>query len=209
MKNIKSLLSLTKSTLSNSAKSQFASYSFRNLALKSFSTIRLKTHQGTLEYKISNIENADSKLKTYLSKNWVLLKNSFKYNKIAKDSNFSNDQSETTLVTGIGKMTQVDFERFAVKTGLGLSNAENLFIEDVIFKGKKVRFVGDNAEDLARLNSIGEESAAFDEAEILVLLNNTENKEKRFVLYDKSKRIVLTNSQNIEKVKGVLEELSA
>ena len=176
--------------------------------IKSFSTIRLKTHTAVLEFPIK-ADNADSKLKNYLSKNWILLKHSFKHNKISKDSNFSNDQTEKTLVAGIGKMTQVDFERFAVKTGLGLSNAENIYIQDAIFKGKKLRFVAENPEDVARLNSLAEEQGNFEDAEVLVLVNNTENKEKRFVLYDKSRRIVLTNSQSVEKIRNVLEDLSA
>jgi len=206
MKNIKSLLSFTK-TLYH-PKSIFASHSLLNQRLKTFATIHLKTHQGTLEYALKE-ENADSKLKTHLSKNWVILKNTFKHNKIAKDSHFSNDENEKTLVAGIGKMSQVDFERFSVKTGFGLSNVESLFIQDAIFKGKKVRFIGESSEDVARLNSIGEEQGNFEEADILVLVNNTENKEKRFVLFDKSRRIVLTNSQSVEKIRSVLEDLSA
>ena len=177
MKNIKSIFSLTKSAYMTS-KTSFSSAILRRDSLKSFSTIRLKTHTSVLEFPIK-AENADSKLKTYLNKNWVLLKNSFKHNKIAKDSNFSNDQSENTLVAGIGKMTQVDFERFAVKTGLGLSNAENLFIEDGIFKGKKIRFVAESPEDAARLNSLAEEQGSFEDAEVLVLVNNTETKDKQ------------------------------
>ena len=106
-------------------------------------------------------------------------------------------------------MTQVDFERFAVKTGLGLSNAETVFIQDVIFNGKKVRFVSESPEDIARLNSLAEEQGNFEEADVLVLVNNTETKEKRFVLFDKSRRIVLTNSQNKERIRNVLGDLTA
>lgn len=209
MKNIKSIFNLTKRTLNTSSNlSVFNCIKLFSMPLKTFSTIRLKTHTSTLEYQIK-AETLDSKLKNYLSKNWVLLKHSFKHNKLAKDSNFSNDESEKTLVAGIGKMTQVDFERFAVKTGLGLSNAETLYIQDAIFKGKKIRFVGESPEDLARLNSFAEEQGSFEDADVLVLVNNTETKEKRFVLFDKSRRIVLTNSQNKEKIRGVLEDLSS
>jgi len=179
-----------------------------NSSLKSFSIIRLKTHNDILEYTHNDVI-PDAKLKNYLSKNWVLLKNSYKYNKISKDSNFFNDENEKTLVSGIGNLTQVDFERFAVKTGLGLSNSDNLYIQDAFFKGKKVRFVGDNPEDIARLNSISEEQANFNEAEILVLVNNVENRDKRFILFDKTKKTILTNSQSIEKITKVLTDISA
>lgn len=206
MKNIKTLFSLSKS-LYFQKNSTFAK-NLINSNIKAFSTIRLKTHRETLEFT-HNPENPDSKLKNYLSKNWVLLKNSFKYNKISKDSNFSNDKVETPLVAGIGKMTQIDFERFAVKTGLGLSTSETIFIQDAFFKGKKVRFVGESAEDIARLISIGEEQASFEEPEILVLVNNIEKKEKRFILFDKNRKVVLTNSQCVDKIRNVLTDLSA
>jgi len=207
MKSIKSILSYTNKLFIQKNTSQIHN-SLINTSLKSFSTIRLKTHNGVLQFTHNEI-NPDAKLKNYLSKNWVLLKNSYKYNKISKDSNYSNDENEKTLVSGIGKLTQVDFERFAVKTGLGLSNSENVYIVDGVFKGKKVRFVAENPEDIARLNSIPEEQGNFDDAEILVLVNNIENKDKRFILFDKSRKIVLTNSQSVEKIKNVLVDLSA
>lgn len=207
MKSIKSILSFT-NKLFIQKNNLLTHNNLINNSLKSFSTIRLKTHNGVLQFTHNEV-NPDAKLKNYLSKNWVLLKNSYKYNKISKDSNFSNDQNEKTLVSGIGKLTQVDFERFAVKTGLGLSNSENVYIQDGIFKGKKVRFVAENPEDIARLNSISEEQGNFDDAEILVLVNNIENKDKRFILFDKSKKTVLTNSQSVEKISNVLADLTA
>ncbi len=206
MKNLKSIFCLTKRTLSTFSSN--SSYSLISFNLKTFSTIRLKTHTSLLEFPIK-AESSDSNVKKTLSKNWVLPKHIIKHNKIAKDSNFSNDEAEKTLVTGIGKMTSVDFERFAVKTGLGMSNAETIYIQDIIYNQKKVRFVGEAPEDLARLNSLSEEQGTFEEPEVFLLVNNTETKEKRFVLYDKSRRIVLTNSQNKEVIRKVLDDLTA
>ena len=95
MKNIKSIFFLTKRTLNTSSNlSGFNCSKLLSFPLKTFSTIRLKTHTNTLEYQIKS-ETADSKLKNYLSKNWVLLKHSFKHNKIAKDSNFSTELVRT------------------------------------------------------------------------------------------------------------------
>jgi len=206
MKNIKNIFSLTKNFYYK--KNFLTKNNLFNQEIKAFSIISLNTHSGSLQYNHKS-ENPDSKLKNYLSKNWVLLKNTYKYNIVSKDSHYYNDENEKTLISGIGKLTQVEFERFAVKTGLGLSNTETIFIQDIIFKGKKIRFVAENPEDIARLISIGEEQTFFDDAEILVLVNNVENKDKRFILFDKNRKTVLTNSQNVDKLTKIIIDLSA
>lgn len=202
MKNIRSLFSFS----NNCNFQNIFTKHVLNLTRKNFALIKLRTHTGNIEFT-HNLENTVS-IKNYLSKNWILVKDNFKYNKISRDSSFTNIQDENTLISGIGKITTIDFERFATKTGLGISNSETVYIEDLVFKGKKIRVIGSNPEDIARVCSLAEENANFASPDILLLLNNTENSEKRFILFEKTKKVILTNSKSGEKIKKVLTDIS-
>jgi hypothetical protein len=171
-----------------------------------FSTINLRTHQGTIQFNNQSFEK-DSSIRKNLSKYWILPKENLFYNKKITEV-FNDDNSENTLISGLGKISQVEFDRFAVKTGLGLSNSSNIYVNDYLLNGKKVRFVTSDLQASARFNALNGENTTFENADLLVYANNTEKPTaKKFALFDKAKGVILTNSQSLNSIKSVIEKI--
>ena len=173
---------------------------------KQFSTINLRTHSGTIQF---NAQEKDSVIRKNLSKNYILPKEELIYN-TNNSTVFNNDEEENTLISGLGKISQIEFERFAIKTGLGISNSPKIFVNDFILNEKKVRFITACEEATARFSALEGESTTFDNADLLVYANNTEKSSARkFALFDKTKGVMLTSSQSLNSIKSAIETIFA
>ena len=203
MKNIQKILLSSRIILS-----PFKNYKINLFSQisKQFSTIRLKTNNGTLEYN-QIYENSEAILKSQLSKSWVFPKNSVQYNKITKDSHFDNVSEDKTLVLSVGKLTQNEFDRFMMKAGRLISNSENVYVQDGILKGKKIRIISSDSQNAARINSLLEETSKFESSDILVYSSN--DSDKNYIFFDKNKKIIVTNSKSLEKLTNVINDIVA
>ena len=203
MKNIQKILLSSRIILS-----PFKNYKINLFSQisKQFSTIRLKTNNGTLEYN-QIYENSEAILKSQLSKSWVFPKNSVQYNKITKDSHFDNVSEDKTLVLSVGKLTQNEFDRFMMKAGRLISNSENVYVQDGILKGKKIRIISSDSQNAARINSLLEETSKFESSDILVYSSN--DSDKNYIFFDKNKKIIVTNSKSLEKLINVINDIVA
>jgi len=205
MKIFKTFLSVNKNKIFK-ANNIFFSKSL--IFSKQFSTINLRTHKGTIQFHNQDLENI-SNIKKNLSKHWILPKEDLIYNTNIS-TKFTDNFNENTLISGLGKISQVEFERFAVKTGLGISNSPKIYVNDFILNGKKVRFVTADEEATARFIALNGESTTFDNADLLVYANNTEKSTAtKFVLFDKTKGVILTNSQSLNSIRSVMDQIIA
>lgn len=204
MKLFKSIYSLNKNKIFKANTYFSKNFTFS----KQFSTISLRTHQGTIQFSNQNQEK-DISIRKNLSKNWILPKEELIYNTNIS-SIFNDNNEENTLISGLGKISQVEFDRFAVKTGLGISNSPRIYVNDFIVNEKKVRFITADEEATARFSALNGESTTFENADLLVYANNTEKSSARkFALYDKTKRVLLTNSQSLNSIKSAIEQIFA
>ena len=174
-----------------------------------FSTISLITREGTIDR--SENPNFNKNINWELSKIWITPHNNSFWNTLSKNENFKCDLAETCKIVPVGQMIQqLDFDRFLRKMGLTLSREENVYIEDGIYNGKKVRIVSSDNEDASNAINLFTEKTDFLNADvnILYLTDITEVGTKRFAFYDKKAKVIITNSRNIENITKAIDEVS-
>jgi hypothetical protein len=176
---------------------------FRNF--KSFSTIRLMTKHGEINRSANPDFNIN--LNWELAKVWVTPNNKSYINNLKPVIDNTN---EHCIVTTIGKVTQLDFDRLARRMGLAISKHDSVYVQDGLCKGKKVRIISSSKEDASTASSILEEVSQHSTPDIHVLYltgNEEIGMSKKFVLYDKKQKIVLSNAKNTESLKQAIENI--
>jgi FMN-dependent NADH-azoreductase len=93
--------------------------------------------------------------------------------------------------------------------GLTLSREESVYIQDGLYKGKKVRVVSSEKGDASNATNLFEEVGNFLTADlhILYLTDVTEVGNKRFVFYDKKSKVIISNTRNLNNIEKALAEL--
>ena len=185
-------------------KSSFKAANIR-LNLKYFTTINLVSHSGITDRSIN--ENFNKTVNWELAKVWVNPQNNSYWNKV-QASKPQNKTEEKCIIAASEKVGSLEFERFTRKIGIIMSRDENIYIQDGIYKGKKVRIVSSNKEDAATASSMFEEKIEFNNPDVYVLYitNNEEvGTNKRFVFYDSKKKVLLANTQNLSNLTSVIE----
>ena len=131
-------------------------------------------------------------------------------NSLDKNYSFANDEEEACKVVPVGPLIQqLDFDRFIRKMGLTLSREESVYIQDGLYKGKKVRVVSSEKGDASNATNLFEEVGNFLTADlhILYLTDVTEVGNKRFVFYDKKSKVIISNTRNLNNIEKALAEL--
>jgi len=173
-----------------------------------FSSITLITREGKIDR--SENPNFNVNINWALAKVWVNPHTNSYWNSVLANKNFINDPQENCKVVPVGaQIVQMDFDRFLRKVGLTISRAENVFIQDGVCKGKKVRIITNERNDAADTANLLEEKVEFIQPDVHVLYLNNLNEvgEKRFVFYDKKAKILISNSKNLENISKVVEQL--
>lgn len=182
------------------------SFKFNFLKNNYFSSIRLVTRQGEVDR--SENPNFNKTINWELAKVWVNPHNNSYWNSIQPAK--STDDKEQCLVSTLGKIQQIDFDRLLRRMGIIISRSASVYIQDGIVKGKKVRFVSSDKEDVAYVSSLFEdriESVAAD-VHVLYLTGHPEiGTNKKFILYDKNRNIVISNAKNLEEMTRVIENI--
>jgi hypothetical protein len=175
------------------------------LFLKNFSTIRLVTRQGEIDR--SKNPDFNQNINWELAKVWVT-PNTNSYINIMKPKKSS--ENEACITSTVGKISQLDFDRLAKRMGLIISKQENVYVQDGVYKGKKIRIVSSCSDDASTAASILEEVIQHKEPEIH-LLYLTEDEQigtsKKFVLYDAKQKVVLSNAKNLESIKQAFDSI--
>jgi hypothetical protein len=189
---------------------KFQILNFSKFPKLNFSSISLLTREGTIDR--SQNPNFNQNINWELSKVWVTPHTNSFWNQSTPNSSFSNDNSEQCKVVPVGPMIQqLDFDRFLRKMGLTLSREENVYIQDGIYKGKKVRVISSDKADIENGSSLFQEKGDFLQPEfnVLYLTDIAEVGSKRFVFYDKKSKIVIANTRNLENIAKVIDDCSA
>jgi hypothetical protein len=189
---------------------KFFSSNLIHLPKFNFSTISLITREGTIDR--SENPNFNQNINWELSKVWVTPHNNSYWNNVQPNNNFTNDSNEQCKVVPVGPMIQqLDFDRFLRKMGLTLSREENVYIQDGIYNGKKVRVISSDKEDAEDASKIFQEKGDFlsPEFNVLYLTDIAEVGTKRFVFYDKKNKVVIANTRNLENITKAIDESSA
>ena len=195
---------------------KFSKFNFFNFRSKfitpmkkyNFSQITLITREGKIDR--SENTNFNVKINWALAKVWVNPhKNSF-WNSIQPNTNFVNDSNENCKTVPVGQqIIQMDFDRFMRKVGLTISRAENVYIQDGVCKGKKLRIITNEKEDAANTSNLLEEKADFIQPDVhlLYLSNLAEVGTKKFLFYDIKGKSIISNSLNLDNIAKVVEQL--
>jgi hypothetical protein len=173
-----------------------------------FSSITLITREGKIDR--SENPNFNVNINWALAKVWVNPHTNSYWNSVLPNKNYVNDAEENCRIIPVGpQIVQIDFDRFLRKVGLTISRAENVFIQDGLCKGKKVRIITNEKDDAADTDNLLEEKLEFIQPDVHVLyLNNlVEVGEKKFVFYDKKAKILISNSKNLDNIAKVVEKL--
>ena len=187
----------------------FSNSNFTKFPKFNFSTISLITREGKVDR--SENPNFNQNINWELSKVWVTPHFNSYWNTLEAEKNFSNDTEESCKVVPVGPMIQqLDFDRFLRKMGLTLSRDENVYIQDGIYNGKKVRVVSSDKGDAQNATNLFQEKGEFMSADVhvLYLTDITEVGSKRFVFFDKKGKVVIANSRNLENVTKAIDEVS-
>jgi hypothetical protein len=181
-------------------------FQFPNLTSRFFSQIRLVTKHG----EINRSENPDFNinLNWELAKVWVTPHTNSYINSLKAANSSGTD--EQVIVTTIGKITQLDFDRLAKRMGLVISKGDNVYVQDGLHKGKKLRIISSSKEDASVATSLLEETTKLDNPDIhLIYLTDHSHigTSKKFVLYDKKQKIILSNAKSLDGLKQALENM--
>jgi hypothetical protein len=179
------------------------------ISMKSFTTINLVSHSGITDRSIN--DNFNKKVNWELAKVWVNPQNNSYWNSI-QPTKPQNRTDEQCIIAASEKVGSLQFDRFTRKIGIVMSREENVYIQDGIYKDKKVRIVSSNKEDASNASSIFEGKQHFDDPDVYVLYitNNEEiGTHKRFVFYDIKKKILLSNTQNLSNLTSVIEGMQS
>lgn len=183
----------------------------RNLSkynVKNFSTISLITREGTVDR--SENPNFNKTINWELSKVWINPHHNSFLNSMDKNTSFTNDTQESCRVVPVGPLIQqIDFDRFLRKMGLTLSREDSVYIQDGLYKGKKVRVVTSDEVDASNVSAFFEEKGDFLSADVhvLYLTDIAEVGTKRFVFYDKKNKVLISNTRNLENITSVIQDL--
>ncbi len=184
-------------------------FNFIKTSKFNFSTISLITREGTVDRSAN--PNFDQNINWELSKIWITPHYNSFWNSLKNNESFQNDTTENCKVVGVGPLiSQLDFDRFTRKMGLTLSRETNVYIEDGIYNGKKVRIVSSNKEDARNASNLLKEknSHVNSDVNILYLTDSSELGLKRFVFYDKKAKIIISNSKNLQNLTKAIDEVS-
>jgi hypothetical protein len=174
--------------------------------------ISLVTREGVVDRTPNESYNIN--LNWELAKIWVNPQNYTYWNKLpVKNVSYRNDESEKCKSVAVGtQLSQIDFDRFLRKLGLNISRSSELFVQDGIYKGKKVRIVSSSKEDAANGSILFQEetekSFLVPDVYVLYLSEIPEvGANKRFVFYDKKNKLVLSNTKNISNISQAIDNL--
>lgn len=184
-------------------------FNFIKTSKINFSTISLITREGTVDRSAN--PNFDQNINWELAKIWITPHYNSFWNSLKNNQSFQNDTAETCKVVAVGPLiSQLDFDRFTRKMGLTLSRDENVYIEDGIYNGKKVRVVSSNKEDASNASNLFKEKNDFvnSDVNILYLTDSNELGSKRFVFYDKKAKIIISNTKNLQNLTKAIDEVS-
>ncbi len=141
-----------------------------------------------------------------LAKVWVNPQNDIQRNSLSPSS--SNSSSDKDLVTSC---SSIDFERYMRKIGKIISRESTVYVQDGVYNSKNVRIVSSEQSDAQAASSIL--SGSFDEsanvdAHILYLTEHPKiGKNKKFLFWDEKRRILLSNSGDLDKIREKLDKI--
>ncbi len=174
---------------------------------KNFSQIRLITKHGEVNRSQTNDFNVN--LNWQLAKVWVTPEHNSYQNSL---SSTQLGENESCVVSSVGKISQLNFDRILRRIGLTISRDKNVYVQDGLYKGKKVRIVSSSKNDASNASSLFEESQVHTEPDVHVLYQTEDSvlqSIKKFVLADKNKKIVLSNAKNLEEIGKVIETIDS
>ena len=177
-----------------------------------FSTFRIEINDGNIKSFSDN--NVNVGLNWQLAKVWINPSKNCHLNSVIpsltniEESSQTNEQSASEECRISGDVKPVEFERFIRKYGLIISREENVYVEDGLYKSKKVRLITSDIEDARNFSKIFEERLEKNDSPdvyYMLMSNNSQiGESKRFVYFSKAKKIVLSNSKKPENItKGI------
>ena len=177
-----------------------------------FSTFRIEINDGNIKSFSDN--NVNVGLNWQLAKVWINPSKNCHLNSVipsltnTEESSQTNEQSASEECRISGDVKPVEFERFIRKYGLIISREENVYVEDGLYKSKKVRLITSDIEDARNFSKIFEERLEKNDSPdvyYMLMSNNSQiGESKRFVYFSKAKKIVLSNSKKPENItKGI------
>jgi hypothetical protein len=180
---------------------------FFKFHFKNFSTIRLNTKHGEVNRTQTNDFNTN--LNWQLAKIWVTPEHNSYQNTLSATQ---LAEKETCVVSSVGKVSQLNFDRILRRMGLIVSRNKNVYVQDGLFKGKKVRVVSSSKTDASNASSLFEESQTHSAPDVHVLYQTEDpvlQEIKTFVISDKNKKIIVSNSKNLEELGKSIETIDS
>jgi hypothetical protein len=181
-------------------------FKLRN-SFKNISQIRLITTHGEINRTQTNDFNVN--LNWQLAKIWVTPEHNSYQNNL---SSSQLAEKEPCVVSSVGKISQINFDRIFRRIGLTISRNNNVYVQDGLYKGKKVRIVSSSKADASNASSLFEETQTHTTPDVHVLYQTEDSvlqSIKKFVLADKNKKIVLSNAKNLEEIGKVIESIDS
>jgi hypothetical protein len=172
---------------------------------KSFSSINLVTGQGVINR--SENGNFNRNLNWELAKVWVTPSNNSFKNTLSPIVESSN---EHCVVSSVGKITQLNFDRLFRKMGQVISRNSDVYVQDGVYKGKKLRIISSSKQDASIASSLIEEKQDFSNPECYLIYDTEDqllNSIKKFVIFDKNKKVILSNAKNLEEIAKAINDI--
>jgi len=172
---------------------------------KSFSSINLVTGQGVINR--SENGNFNRNLNWELAKVWVTPSSNSYKNTLTP---ISESTDEHCVVSSVGKITQLNFDRLFRKMGQVISRNSDVYVQDGIYKGKKLRIISSSKQDASLASSLIEEKQDFSNPECHLIYDTEDkllNSIKKFVIYDKNKKVILSNAKNLDEISKAINDI--
>ena len=172
-------------------------------SIRKFSTFQFEIKDGRVN---PTEKNYSVNLNWQLAKVWVTPQNNCYLNTLTSKQNFGESNEECQVS---GEVKPLEFDRFVRKYGLTISREENVYVQDGIYKSKKIRLITSDNKDAEFFSQIFEEKLTENDnpdLHVLLLTNHPQIvSKKRFVYSSKIRKILLSNSMNLENIKKGIE----
>ena len=186
---------------------------FNKTITKNFSLLQTQMKYSSFKIALNNgaiatENNVNINLNWQLARTWVNPSNRTHLNSV-QARQVSGDSGETSVISG--DIKAYEYDRFVRKFGLVISRESNVFVQDGVYNGKKVRLVTSAQEDAEFFSQIFSEKVDNNEnpdLHVMYLSNNANiGTSKRFLYFSKVRRSLLSNSRNVDNIKKGLDSL--
>jgi len=168
-----------------------------------FATVNLVSNEGVVNRLTDNMNIS---LNWQLSKVWINPQNNVQHNSLQSSTSGSTSESDI-----VNKCTKLEFERFMRKMGLIMSKEKTVYVQDGVYNSKNVRIISSQKSDAELASSVLSGSSvegSTPDIHILYLTGHPEvGKNRKFLFWDDKRKIVLSNSGNINSIKEKLDTL--